>query len=230
MPGSVKKRQPEGGYCVKVTGKSSLLASFADTSSSCVGLPKNWYKRDIRRLFTASEIVSERGIYLENENDNNSNQGGTAYIEFVSEVDLEKALFFHDEHYGSSRLEIQPITKKEMESEIGALRSKDNRRRDHYDGDLRSRVRSRSRKSSVRFDHHHTAIFAILRLSITFTQGSRRTPISTTRGTERRQCRRFLRSTSSLQRRYASSLPCCSHVSDCCSSRTATDHHVSTSA
>jgi hypothetical protein len=63
-----------------------------------IGLPKNWYKRDIRRLFTASEIVSERGIYLDNDNDNN--QGGTAYIEFVSEVDLEKALFYHDEHYG----------------------------------------------------------------------------------------------------------------------------------
>ncbi|CAF0995740.1 unnamed protein product [Adineta steineri] len=130
IPGSVKKRQPEGGYCVKV-----------------IGLPKNWYKRDIRRLFTASEIVSERGIYLDNENDNN-NQGGTAYIEFVSEVDLEKALFYHDEHYGSSRLEIQPITKKEMESEIASLRSKDNRRRDYYDGDSRPRPRSRSRSRS----------------------------------------------------------------------------------
>jgi hypothetical protein len=43
-------------------------------------------------------------------------------------------------------LEIQPITKKEMESEIASLRSKDNRRRDYYDGDSRSRVRSRSRK------------------------------------------------------------------------------------
>jgi hypothetical protein len=83
----------------------------------------------------------------------------------VSEVDLEKALFYHDEHYGkdtkilvrkkdlffmifegSSRLEIQPITKKEMESEIASLRSKDNRRRDYYDGDIRSRARSRSRK------------------------------------------------------------------------------------
>ncbi|CAF4781122.1 unnamed protein product, partial [Rotaria magnacalcarata] len=129
IPASVKKRQPEGGYCVKV-----------------IGLPKNWYKRDIRRLFTASEIVSERGIYLDNDND--SNQGGTAYIEFVSEVDLEKALFYHDEHYGSSRLEIQPITKKEMESEIASLRSKDNRRRDYYDGDTRSRARSRSRSRS----------------------------------------------------------------------------------
>jgi hypothetical protein len=47
---------------------------------------------------------------------------------------------------GSSRLEIQPITKKEMESEIASLRSKDNRRRDYYDGDIRSRARSRSRK------------------------------------------------------------------------------------
>jgi len=47
---------------------------------------------------------------------------------------------------GSSRLEIQPITKKEMESEIGSLRSKDNRRRDYYDGDSRPRARSRSRK------------------------------------------------------------------------------------
>jgi len=130
VPASVKKRQPEGGYCVKVTG-----------------LPKNWYKRDIRRLFTASEIVSERGIYLDNDNDS-SNQGGTAYIEFVREVDLEKALFFHDEHFGSSRLEIQPIPKKEMESDIGALRSKDNRRRDYYEGESRSRVRSRSRSRS----------------------------------------------------------------------------------
>jgi hypothetical protein len=34
-----------------------------------------------------------------------------------------------------------------MESEIASLRSKDNRRRDYYDGgDNRSRVRSRSRK------------------------------------------------------------------------------------
>ncbi|UJR36928.1 hypothetical protein I4U23_029640 [Adineta vaga] len=129
IPASVKKRQPEGGYCVKV-----------------IGLPKNWYKRDIRRLFTASEIVSERGIYLDNDNDNS--MGGTAYIEFVSEVDLEKALFYHDEHYGSSRLEIQPITKKEMESEIGSLRSKDNRRRDYYEGDSRQRGRSRSRSRS----------------------------------------------------------------------------------
>ncbi len=112
-----------------------------------LGLPKNWYKRDIRRLFTASEIVSERGIYLDNDTDNNL--GGTAYIEFVSEVDLEKALFYHDEHYGSSRLEIQPITKKEMESEIASLRSKDNRRRDYYDGDTRSRARSRSRKINL---------------------------------------------------------------------------------
>jgi hypothetical protein len=63
-----------------------------------LGVPKSWFKRDIRRLFTASEIVSERGIYLDNDNDNN--QGGTAYIEFLSEVDLEKALFYHDEHYG----------------------------------------------------------------------------------------------------------------------------------
>ncbi|CAF0948168.1 unnamed protein product [Adineta ricciae] len=129
IPASVKKRQPEGGFCVKV-----------------IGLPKNWYKRDIRRLFTASEIVSERGIYLDNDND--SNMGGTAYIEFVSEVDLEKALFFHDEHYGSSRLEIQPITKKEMESDIASLRSKDNRRRDYYEGDSRPRGRSRSRSRS----------------------------------------------------------------------------------
>ena len=67
-----------------------------------IGLPKNWFKRDIRRLFTASEIVSERGIYLDNDSD--SNQGGTAYIEFVSEVDLEKALFYHDEHYGKLKI------------------------------------------------------------------------------------------------------------------------------
>jgi hypothetical protein len=33
-----------------------------------------------------------------------------------------------------------------MESEIASLRSKDNRRRDYYEGDSRSRVRSRSRK------------------------------------------------------------------------------------
>jgi hypothetical protein len=51
---------------------------------------------------------------------------------------------------GSSRLEIQPITKKEMESEIASLRSKDNRRRDYYDGgDTRSRMRSRSRRISL---------------------------------------------------------------------------------
>lgn len=36
------------------------------------------------------------------ENENDGSQGGTAYIEFVSEVDLEKALFYHDEHYGES--------------------------------------------------------------------------------------------------------------------------------
>jgi hypothetical protein len=36
------------------------------------------------------------------DNDNDNNLGGTAYIEFVSEVDLEKALFYHDEHYGKN--------------------------------------------------------------------------------------------------------------------------------
>ncbi len=89
---------------MKVIGKDIFLIklSFAITECSFIGLPKNWYKRDIRRLFTASEIVSERGIYLDNDNDNNL--GGTAYIEFVSEVDLEKALFYHDEHYGKNQL------------------------------------------------------------------------------------------------------------------------------
>ena len=50
---------------------------------------------------------------------------------------------------GSSRLEIQPITKKEMESDIASLRSKDNRRRDYYEGDSRPRGRSRSRTRSL---------------------------------------------------------------------------------
>mgnify|MGYP001025090867 CR=1 FL=1 len=149
IPASVKKRQPEGGYCVKVIGK---IFESKDKNKqfpfSRLGLPKNWYKRDIRRLFTASEIVSERGIYLDNDNDNSL--GGTAFIEFVSEVDLEKALFFHDEHYGSSRLEIQPISKKEMESEIGSLRSKDNRRRDYYDAGDNNRSRPRSRSRTFR--------------------------------------------------------------------------------
>ncbi len=105
IPASVKKRQPEGGYCVKVIGKDFFNGNkFRNHRFFCfLGLPKNWYKRDIRRLFTASEIVSERGIYLDNDTD--SNVGGTAYIEFVSEVDLEKALFFHDEHYGKYQLE-----------------------------------------------------------------------------------------------------------------------------
>jgi hypothetical protein len=52
---------------------------------------------------------------------------------------------YFNNYLGSSRLVIQPITKKEMESDIAGLRSKDNRRRDYYDGDSRSRVRSRSR-------------------------------------------------------------------------------------
>jgi hypothetical protein len=38
-----------------------------------------------------------------------------------------------------------------MESEIASLRSKDNRRRDYYDGDSRPRVRSRSRKINLLF-------------------------------------------------------------------------------
>ncbi|CAF0764338.1 unnamed protein product [Didymodactylos carnosus] len=133
IPTSMKKRQPEGGYCVKV-----------------LGIPNKCYKRDIRRLFTASEIVADRGIYLDLDMDGMI--CGPAFIEFLSEIDLEKALFYHDEHFGNSRLDIQRISKKEMEMEISALKQKDRRGRGSSDeGRLRrSRSRSRSRDRDIR--------------------------------------------------------------------------------
>ncbi|CAF0793832.1 unnamed protein product [Didymodactylos carnosus] len=133
IPTSVKKRQPEGGYCVKV-----------------LGIPNKWYKRDIRKLFTASEIIPDRGIYLDLDTDGMI--CGPAFIEFLSEVDLEKALFYHDEHSGNSRFDIQRISKKEMEMEINALKPKERRGRGvNDDGRLRrSRSRSRSRDHDIR--------------------------------------------------------------------------------
>lgn len=73
---------------------------------------------------------------------------------------------------GSSRLEIQPIPKKEMEADIGALRSKDNRRRDYYEGESRSRVRSRSRMSKklIEIDFDIVVVRIIFRFAISFTK------------------------------------------------------------
>ena len=73
---------------------------------------------------------------------------------------------------GSSRLEIQPITKKEMESEIASLRSKDNRRRDYYEGDSRSRVRSRSRTIDSLFFSSIDVYRQSFRFTFTITQRS----------------------------------------------------------
>lgn len=90
VPGNAKKTLgPNVKNCVRVTG-----------------FPRNFERKDVKRFFTGCNVTNRPGgIFIEADTLN-----GPTFVEFETEIDTEKALFYNNEQIGSYKLENKSIS------------------------------------------------------------------------------------------------------------------------
>lgn len=109
IPENVQPVQPT--MCTRNTYKESFKSLESDTVVWVRGLPWQAKERDIEKFF-APLAIRRDGIYIVKTR--NGKASGEAYIDFISEKDVEEAMKRHKQHMGHRYIEIFKASRSEM--------------------------------------------------------------------------------------------------------------------